>query len=152
MANDGSEIDGRNRGQGGPQDATLSGGWLIGAMLVLSLVFPFIAHLLAAALGVSGGSHVALTGFILAILLIPAAAPRSFKQLGLVMAVVAVGGSLAMLIVLAAGTLVAGTLAEGLWGDLLATALAAVGGGGFIALVYRFLGLGRWQSAPGDRA
>jgi len=70
------------------------------------------------------------------------------------MAVVAVGGNLAMLIVLAAGnlaagTLAAGTLAEGLWGDLLATALAAVGGGGFIALVYRFLGLGRWQSAPG---
>lgn len=138
MENAGPDIGDREAGQGGPRQATVPVWSQILAVLVLALAFPIVGQLLALALDVAESSNVAMAGFILAALMIPAAAPKSVEQLGLIVAIVAAGGTLAILTALAVGT-----LAEGLWGHILAMALAGVLGAGFIALAY--FGLGVWH-------
>ncbi len=143
MNNAGPEFRDRKPGKGG--GAKVPAMWQVLAILVLALAFPIIGQLLARLLDVAESSNVAIAGFVLAALLIPAAAPVSLKQLGLVVAIVAAGGTLAILIVLAVGS-----LAEGLWGFILAMALGGVVGAGFIALSYFGLGVWRRRRVPED--
>ncbi len=147
MGNEGRDSGERDGGQPGRQQARLPAGWQFLAVVVLGLAFAIIADLLAVALGVAGSTNVAIAGFILAALLIPMTAPRSLTQLGLIMAVVAAGGTLAILTFLATGLHV-----PGLWGIVLGITLAASPGGGFIVLAYRFLRVPYRRPPPEDRA
>ena len=146
MENAGPDIGDREAGQDGPRQATVPIWSQILAILVLALAFPIVGHLFGLILGIAQGSSVALVGFLLAALMIQAAAPKSLKQLGLIVAIVAAGGALAILTVL-----LVGILTEGLWSYALGVVLANVLGAGFIAFAYSGLGVWHWRHKPEDR-
>ena len=117
------------------------------AILALAVVSAASTKLLALALGLEAKANGALPGFVLAALMIPLTAPRSLKQLGVIMAVVAAGGAVANLT-----GLVAGHLAEDQSGRLLVRILAAALGAGFVVLTGRYLGVAYRRFPPENRA
>ena len=147
MANAEPEIGGSDGAQAGSPQAAVPIWWQVVAILVLAMASPIFAKLLALALDLEARANFALPGFILAVILISVTAPRSLMQLGVIMAVVALGGALANLT-----GLVIGNLATGLWIDVLATVLSACLGAGFVVLAYRFLRVPYRQHSPENRA
>lgn len=129
--------------QNGEQDGgfqlTVPFGWYFLAWIVLSIGFVFFVGVLTDALGVPENFGIVVVAFG-PVGVMTGALPNSLKQFGLIVALAAVGGILAVLSCLA--TVI---LFPGLWGLLLGAGLGGGLGVGFVLLSFKYLGIERWK-------
>lgn len=146
MIGEGQETGARHDTQRDEPQETLSVGWQFLAMMALSVFFPIVGKVLSQALGNTGIPNIILVPVIVAVIMILPTAPRSLKQLGLIVTIVAVGGILAMLTFLLVGPYLPGP-----WGSMLGIALACTVGSAVICLSYVRLGVRSRLPAEKDR-